>query len=393
MESDSPQPKPHPKRLKTNRIDEGSSDPLPIPNLPEELIQEILLRLPAKSMGKFKCVSKSWLSLISSKEFIKTHLAIASRRDDYEHHSLIFSVYPQHFNDYFRSCLVNFHAESPETETACAKVSEIRSLVKNKSIWPIGSCDGLICLRNMYNDLFLCNPCTKQITKLPKMKGIDCALNFGFGYDRLNCDYKIVALIPTAINNRFELKVYSLKSKSWRGIKDPKVSVRGNQLADYLQHASGKLHWLIIDDLSVSKIASFDLANETYVEEIDLPNSKGGYHYRLGLLGDDLSLLYNHGTRVDVWVMKEFWTEIVSIPYVRTSFNQGPYGTQVLATLRNGEILCLRDSYLLLYNPKTNISRRFLHIGDFGCTKVMDLGHLMIGNVTLCVESLLSPDI
>lgn len=40
----------------------------------EDLLFEILVRLPPKSLLCFKCVSKQWLSLISSPQFIVTHI-------------------------------------------------------------------------------------------------------------------------------------------------------------------------------------------------------------------------------------------------------------------------------------------------------------------------------
>ena len=41
--------------------------------LPQEIIIEILLRLPVKSLPSFKFVCKSWLSLISNPHFAKWH--------------------------------------------------------------------------------------------------------------------------------------------------------------------------------------------------------------------------------------------------------------------------------------------------------------------------------
>ncbi|CDP01468.1 unnamed protein product [Coffea canephora] len=60
--------------------------------IPLHLITEILLKLPVKSLLKFKCTLKSWLSVISSRQFIKSHLEnhawLNNRRllmlDDYE---------------------------------------------------------------------------------------------------------------------------------------------------------------------------------------------------------------------------------------------------------------------------------------------------------------------
>ncbi|KAJ6976543.1 hypothetical protein D5086_022765 [Populus alba] len=38
-----------------------------------DLVTEILLRVPAKPLLKFKCVSKQWLSLISDPKFCVSH--------------------------------------------------------------------------------------------------------------------------------------------------------------------------------------------------------------------------------------------------------------------------------------------------------------------------------
>ncbi|KAF3674658.1 putative F-box/kelch-repeat protein-like isoform X3 [Capsicum annuum] len=58
-------------------------------NLPEELITEILLKLPIKSLLKFRSVCKSWLELISSPEFVKNHLLLSTTNKDYNHHGIL----------------------------------------------------------------------------------------------------------------------------------------------------------------------------------------------------------------------------------------------------------------------------------------------------------------
>jgi hypothetical protein len=42
--------------------------------MPDELMSEILVRLPVKSLLPFKSVCKTWHSTISSRSFISTHL-------------------------------------------------------------------------------------------------------------------------------------------------------------------------------------------------------------------------------------------------------------------------------------------------------------------------------
>ena len=45
-----------------------------LPSLPEELLEEILVRLPVKSLLGFRCVQKSWSTLVQNPTFIAKHL-------------------------------------------------------------------------------------------------------------------------------------------------------------------------------------------------------------------------------------------------------------------------------------------------------------------------------
>jgi len=46
--------------------------------LPHELITKILVRLPVKALIQFKCVSKSWFSLISDPHFANSHFQLST---------------------------------------------------------------------------------------------------------------------------------------------------------------------------------------------------------------------------------------------------------------------------------------------------------------------------
>jgi len=49
-----------------------------LPYLPHELIVQILLRLPVRSLIRFKCVCKSWFSLISHDNFANSHYEVTA---------------------------------------------------------------------------------------------------------------------------------------------------------------------------------------------------------------------------------------------------------------------------------------------------------------------------
>ena len=50
-----------------------------VKELPEDVLGDILVRLPVKSLVRLRCVSNSWLSLITHHTFVRLHL-------NYHHH-------------------------------------------------------------------------------------------------------------------------------------------------------------------------------------------------------------------------------------------------------------------------------------------------------------------
>ncbi|KAL3506370.1 hypothetical protein ACH5RR_031752 [Cinchona calisaya] len=145
-------------------------DPLIFPNFPHELLIEILSSLPVKSLVKFKCVSRTWLSLISSPHFIKTHLKISSNLGGFTHHGLILTVWPPVSKMDIKTISANPHCLLKNYLNQCSLESALGAPSKTevidvaypmkspyKSVRIVGLCNGLICL-GFFGTLLLENP-------------------------------------------------------------------------------------------------------------------------------------------------------------------------------------------------------------------------------------------
>lgn len=124
--------------------------------LPNALITEILLKLPVKSLITLKCVSKSLNSLISNHEFINIHLNHIKSCSDKKiliQETIMFKcIYLLDLSGAFESPILN-----------CGS-----AFIKPKFYKLVGTCNGLICVRNQdmkdcYSiDFVVFNPCIRK---------------------------------------------------------------------------------------------------------------------------------------------------------------------------------------------------------------------------------------
>jgi hypothetical protein len=137
--------------------------------LPGEIVTQILIRLPIKSIITSICVSKTWKSIIQSPTFISTHLHHSTTNNNHHHH-LFFrlslqdeELYTMHndnddddFTEHTRFHFP-FHFDDLELLDALYRV--------------VGTCNGLVCifddLTTYMNEIFLWNPCVRKFVKLP----------------------------------------------------------------------------------------------------------------------------------------------------------------------------------------------------------------------------------
>ncbi|KAL3506684.1 hypothetical protein ACH5RR_032066 [Cinchona calisaya] len=359
-----------------------------LPNLPQELIVDILTRLPIKSLLKFRCVSKTWLSLISSPHFIKSHLMNSTKSNNHAHHSLLLAPIDAPTELYTCSLYSVLYEKSP--------VNAFKIQLPWQSMYPrlsfVGCCNGMFCLSEGHDNLILLNPSTRKYKILPN-SGVDLRkfryLTYGFGYDESNDDYKVVEVgcfCRYGMNYQTVVNIYSLRTNSWRRIQDYQGGFISSCSGVFV---NGAIHWLVVsrDGSSFSwGVVSLNLATENYGEIIQPNYGKGNFDLSLGVLEGCLCVFCNHyEIQLDVWVMKEYgvkesWTKLVNIPY-SASFKGRALPLFVSET---GEVLLKHDYCLMLYNRTDNV---FMNLD------IRMLGANLTGVASTYIESMVSPQL
>ncbi|KAH9711019.1 F-box domain-containing protein [Citrus sinensis] len=326
---------------------------------PEDIMIEILSRLPVKSLIRLRCVCKSWYALIKNPNFISMHLkndvntrliVIYAKEDNTEEHS--------HPKEYF--CL--FPDETLEDLS-------LQDLSTQEPV--LGSFKGLYCgivfIEGLNNRITLWNIATRESVTLPKYRAIIpqytrvFGTKIGFGLDPKTKDYKVVLILTLWDEKRdsscpFSLvTVYNLSTNSWRNLKSIDYTMR---LSSERTYFDGAFYWLLKleNDNDNYVILSFHMAEEKF-QEIQGPCTlESSLDVTLGIYDQSLSLLLldtvDHCFKI--WVMqKKNWIKQSSVgPFI------GIF--QPLLFWKKGAFFVeSNSSQLLLYEPGTGELRDF----------------------------------
>ncbi|KAK4489373.1 hypothetical protein RD792_005182 [Penstemon davidsonii] len=127
----------------------------------DDLLTQILLRLPVKSLLRFKSVSKQWFSLIINPKFCHLH----SSRKKNPPNGLFYSILGQH-------PYIPFSPQKPRNAP-----SVNLNFTNNPSVSTIlQSCNGLfLCGNKRSRTFYVYNPTTNRSTLLPEFRrGFPC---------------------------------------------------------------------------------------------------------------------------------------------------------------------------------------------------------------------------
>ncbi|XP_074270163.1 F-box protein CPR1-like [Silene latifolia] len=273
--------------------------------LPLDVITVILLRLPAKTLLRFKSVCKAWYSLITDPNFARLHLQTSLATQTNLH--FVIKTPKLH--------LADFHTFEYRTE-----LNYPFKNYKHRGAEIVGSCRGLLCIWNMDRNLtlYLYNPTTQTHKMLPSLP-INPPFNydgmnfsFGFGYDMSSADYKCVRILQSWDNEKggFEshVMVYSMKKDGWtKGPQVPYYFIYPKLCASALLDEA--VHWLGESrERRHLPIVGFSLRDEEF-RSIALPRGLNtelvGSMY-LGVIDECLCLSVNYFNYYEVWVMEEY---------------------------------------------------------------------------------------
>ncbi|KAJ7947266.1 F-box protein [Quillaja saponaria] len=327
--------------------------------IPEELISQILSKLPDISLMRFKLVSKSWASMISDPSLINN-----------SHKLILFS--PRSVQ------LMEF--EGYEGKAKKLDFCPI-TVTPRESYNVIGSSNGFLCIavgNEISSDIFIWNPTTGEYNRTtvhPRQYD-----SLGFGYDHSIDDYKIVRFSYQSKMTMTGSVIHCVRKTSRKyiykisgvGLGRSCVGTLVNYSLYWYANYERQLHTfcdICSDDKCTENchnvIFKFDLVDQTQML-LKLPPIKEGKPDREQFIDfrGCLCVFQNYyGKCVDMWVLKggkgtEHWKKLMTIQYLWDLPFLG--AIEPIYFTRNGDVLVIigkkrpaiiRANKLYSYNP------------------------------------------
>ncbi|XP_073159074.1 putative F-box protein At3g28280 [Henckelia pumila] len=290
-------------------------------DLAQGIVIEVLLRLPAAALCRFKVVSKEWHSMISSAYFRGRYASTGRTTSSFRFLSVLKYRCCKPKSDHVleHELLMDLHSGALKIPTKSSwnflakdQADHHRNL-RMKSYKVLGVSNGLVlcwCYRRGHQ--IICNPVTSQCVVLPRCNGVDWSY-WGF-LTEVSTDevfmtsYTVVAFVPL----RFQFQVFLSKTGEWK-VYDFARGTHINPQGGYLKAATelhGILHW---PHSTNGKILAYDPHRNPHAPRlIALPHDHQpllcksattmfGTHQ-----GQYLRYLESDNQRLSVWVLTDY---------------------------------------------------------------------------------------
>ncbi|CAM0954064.1 unnamed protein product [Alopecurus aequalis] len=246
----------------------------------EDIMIEVLLRLPIKSVVRFRAVCRSWAALLSSEEFCRLHRAITRAAG-------------------LPLKLLNFSPTAGYEATTAYSLSLSSGPIDDELLFTIdhacgnkvevltpASCHGLTLLYEARaKAYYICNAATRTVARLPPSPNVAYMFSTGLRFDGHTREYKVVRLIHgmwwSHEQDTIRCEVYTpggSHGDCWRpaaggvpfGLRRFAASAVSNACEQGLVpvFANGFLHWLIQPHLVFTRprgaIVYFSVMDETF---------------------------------------------------------------------------------------------------------------------------------
>ncbi|CAN0841625.1 F-box protein CPR1 [Linum grandiflorum] len=286
------------------------------PCLPDDIVLHILVKLPAKTLLRFKCLSTSIRNLIQSPYFVAAH----TEHQRTNHACIAFLGYSARE---FRT--------SPDNVTHSVVSSLSFPFLNNPNIEHpkleyVGSWNGLVCLNIFKNststsinplNMVLWNPTTSEFSFAPLPLIIpfdDDRLVYGFGYDSVSDNYKSVRIVnPTSPGSPPEAEVLSWGQRSWTKLAHEPVQSclygRISGIQPDPMTSKGRVIWLVSTTTPSAMLLSFELGQEKFEWISPPPTDYDGPHtywVRIKCVWKgSLAMLETKDSRTNLWLFND----------------------------------------------------------------------------------------
>ncbi|XP_010467413.1 PREDICTED: F-box only protein 8-like [Camelina sativa] len=293
------------------------------PEIPLDILIEILTRLPAKSVLRFKCVSKFWSSLLSSRYFCNRFLSVPSQP------RLYMSLLDLYHNS--KSLLLS-SAPSTCPSSSSSLVFDQDLTIRKMGGFFLRVLRGFIC-STVDLKPHIYNPTTRQLVILPAIQGYDILaaedrydILYFMGHDPVNDQFKLLCTITSMSNNDMQ----KIKSERWVLVVEAGGSWKrvAKESPPHLPNPfelnmNGFLYYLAWTHMYTCVLVSFDMRSEEFNMMVQVPRKAGDemvprvkkmviqvdYGGKVAVF--DYTYILKSGT-VDLWVLqdgrKEEWS-------------------------------------------------------------------------------------
>ncbi|CAA0395872.1 unnamed protein product [Arabidopsis thaliana] len=352
----------------------------PIPEIPFDLVIEILTRLPAKSLMRFKSVSKLWSSLICSRNFTNRLLKLSSP-------PRLFMCLSSSDNSHLKTVLLSLSSPPDSDITMSSSVIDQDLTMPGMKGYQISHVfRGLMCLVKKPSAQIY-NTTTRQLVVLPDIEESTILaeehkskkIMYHIGHDPVYGQYKVVCIVSRASD---EVEEYTFLSEHWVLLLEGEGSRRWRKIScKYPPHVplgqgltlSGRMHYLAWVRVSDNRVL---VIFDTHSEEFSMLQVPGEIFWKYnGLLeyGGKIAIL--NYTKVDIegvmelWVVedeeKNLWSsKILVVNPLQLQMVNSIISLTVLGTTRNGEVILVPGPEdktvfnILLYDLQKNHIRK-----------------------------------
>ncbi|KAL5723382.1 hypothetical protein ACHQM5_006789 [Ranunculus cassubicifolius] len=334
--------------------------------LPHDVVIQILSRLPAQYLWPFRCVSKSWLHLLTRDlQFANLHFHRSIKLNT-NNPSILAS----------RAGVENTSLYLASEYTACDEAIELSLPWLSGKATIMGICNGMLCLKphDGYN-VFIWNPLTGDHINIPSTRTTPLfpdsyigAPGFGFGFHEGTNQYKVIKVLVESDfrknDHHTQVSVYTLGvDTEWRSLEDD-IPHKLDIFRTTKPVVDGSFHWLAGGTgMTLSPlIVALDLREEIFQEFIPPKVVDLGDSFPSDMIGELGGLLGYFCAvpqrNVQIWVMYEYgevdsWTKlfVVGSPEVSGAFTY----LHPLGLLNSSEVFVIKnDRELIVYNRETN---------------------------------------